>query len=365
MRKYVLVNPFPWSLANGVTSYLRNVLAFLREAGIDATCISNDDNLSPADYQHFLRDTLLARFRAEEVVVEAPEVKCPTRLLPPEFPVHIRLHCPDALVEAYNKRPIQWEAFAAEMGAVRAARVVSSPSYALLRALEGHVETGAIHVYKNPPPASPAFSPHFPKKERDVVFLGRFRRLKGADFLAPLLRRLPDRLSVALAGKGSDLFVTPREARCRVTTHGEIVGPDRLRLLGESRVALVLSRFENCSMTMLESVAMGTVVAGWRVGGNDEIAPPNLIRLASLGDIEALVATIMQLLEETYPCAGEFRAATDRVMEDFRHGWRHVWNAVRQPAPVPLYRGLNCGESPARCWDVVEDEWFRPSTPGG
>ena len=364
MRKYVLANPFPWSLANGVTSYLRNVLAFLREAGIDAMCISNDDNLSPADYQHFLRDTLLARFRAGEVVVEAPEVKCPTRLLPREFPVHIRLHCPDALVEAYNGRPIQWKAFAEEMEAVRAARVVSSPSYALLRALEGHIETGAIHVYKNPPPAPPVSSAHFPKKERDVVFLARFRRLKGVDFLDPILRRLPDRLSVALAGKESDLFVTPREARCRVTVRGEIVGPDRLRLLGESRGALVLSRFENCSMTILESVAMGTVVAGWRVGGNGEIAPPTLIRLASLGDIKALVATIMDLLEETYPCDKAFRAATDLIMADFRDGWRHVWNAVQQLAPVPIYRGLNCGEGSVGRRDIAEDEWFRRSTPG-
>jgi glycosyltransferase involved in cell wall biosynthesis len=197
-----------------------------------------------------------------------------------------------------------------------------------------------------------------------VVFLARFRRLKGVDFLEPLLRRLPDRLSVALAGKGSDLFVTPREARCRVTAHGEIVGPDRLRLLAESRVALVLSRFENCSMTILESVAMGTVVAGWQVGGNDEIAPPSLIRLVPLGDIEALVATIKELLEDTYPCDEEFRVATNRVREDFRNGWWHAWNAVRRPAAVPLYRGLNCGESSAGRQDDVEDEWLRRSTPG-
>jgi glycosyltransferase involved in cell wall biosynthesis len=361
---YVLVNPYPWRRANGVTSYLRNMLTFLREAGIDAISISNDQELPRAAYQRFVRDTLLTRFQAEEVVVEAPEVKCPTLLLPREFPVHIRLHCPNALVEAHNGRPVQWEEFAEGMEAVRAARVVSSPSYALLRALEGHVETGAVHVYKNPPPRDLAPSVTLGKKERDVVFLGRFSRLKGADFLGPLLRHIPERLSVALAGRESDRFTVPQEARCRVTVHEEIVGRNRLRFLGESRVALMLSRFENCSMTILESLAMGTVVAGWRVGGNDEIAGSKLIRLVPLGDMEALVATIIELLEATYPSEGEFRAATDRVMEDFRDGWWHVWNAVRQPAPVSLYRGLNCGESLAGRGGVAEREWFPASTPG-
>ena len=362
--KYVLVNPFPWKRANGVTSYLRNMLTFLREAGIDAIIISNDEELPRAGYQRFLRDKLATQFRPDEVVIEAPEVKSPTLLLRREFPVHIRLHCPNALVEAHNGGTVQWEEFAEEMEVVRAARVVSSPSHALLRALQEHVETGAVHVYKNPPPKDLDSNATFGKKERDVVFLGRFSRLKGADFIEPLLRRFPDRLSVAVAGRESDRFTAPEEVRSRVTVHGQIVGPDRLRLLGESRVALMLSRFENCSMTILESLAMGTVVAGWRVGGNDEIAGPNLIRLAPFGDMEALVTTIIELIEETYPSEGEFRAAIDRVMTDFRDGWWHVWNTVRQPPPIPLYRGMNCGESLAGRGGVAERDWLRGSPPG-
>jgi glycosyltransferase involved in cell wall biosynthesis len=362
--KYVLVNPFPWSLANGVTSYLRNVLAFLREAGIDAVCISNDENLSREDYQRFVQYTIPARFQADEVVIEAPEVKCPTLLLSPEFPVHIRLHCPDAIVQTHNGNPVQWGEFAEEMQAVRAARVVSSPSYALLRALEGQIETGAAHVYKNPPPESVPSAGTFGKKARDVVFLGRFRRLKGVDFLEPFLRSVPEKLSVALAGRGSDHFAAPPETRCQVTAYGEIVGSDRLRLLDESRVTLMLSRFENCSMIILESLAMGTVVAGWRVGGNDEIAGPKMIRLAPLGDTKALVATILELLEQPYPGAEEFRTATDRVMQDFRDGWWHMWNTIRQPPPIPLYRGLNCGGNAAGDGGVAERECLSASPHG-
>jgi hypothetical protein len=73
----------------------------------------------------------------------------------------------------------------------------------------------------------------------------------------------------------------------------------------------------------------------------------------------------VELLEETgYPGAEEFRAATDRVMEDFRDGWWHVWNAVREASPIPLYRGLNCGETLAGRAGVAEREWLRASAPG-
>jgi hypothetical protein len=47
----VLVNPYPWRHANGVTSYLRNLRSFLREVGIDSACISNDAALPRAAYQ--------------------------------------------------------------------------------------------------------------------------------------------------------------------------------------------------------------------------------------------------------------------------------------------------------------------------
>jgi hypothetical protein len=52
------------------------------------------------------------------------------------------------------------------------------------------------------------------------------------------------------------------------------------------------------------------------------------------------------------------------VMEDFRDGWWQVWNAVREGSPIPLYRGLNCGESLTGRGGVAEREWLRASPPG-
>ena len=92
--RYVLVSPYPSARRNGVTTYIEHVNAFLVEYGLEPVCIYNDDRLRRADYQTLVRDTVTARFRPEEVLVEAPEVGCPTLLLPPGYRVHVRLHCP-------------------------------------------------------------------------------------------------------------------------------------------------------------------------------------------------------------------------------------------------------------------------------
>jgi glycosyltransferase involved in cell wall biosynthesis len=341
-RTCVLVNPFPRSSANGVTSYLDNLTSFLQDAGVPFVCISNDDQLTREQFQGFVCDRLVSRFRADEIVIEAPEVKAPTLLLPPEFPVHIRLHCPHAIVETHNGWPVHWGQFAEEMQVVRRARVVSSPSYALLRVLHDDLDAGTAHVYKNPPPWRISAQTERARKKRDLVYLGRFMRSKGAESLAPLLRRLPDSLTVALAGRESDRFGVPSEADDRVTLFDEIAGPERLYFLSEGRLSLLLSRFENCSMTILESLAVGTVVVGWRVGGNAEIGPSRLIRTVPLDDLDALAATIVALLQEPYPEPEEFRSAIAQVAADFRAGWQRVWSTFQQPTPVPVYRGMDC-----------------------
>jgi glycosyltransferase involved in cell wall biosynthesis len=364
---YVLVNPFPWRRANGVTSYLRNLMMFLRDTGVRAVCISNDDDLPRATYQRFVRETITARFQPDGILVEAPDVKSPTLLLPPQFAVHIRLHCPNALVEAHNGWPVHWGEFAEEMEVVRTAHLVSSPSYALLRALEGYVDADAVHVYKNPPPWRVTPRHVRSGKTCDLVYLARFSPLKGTDSLAPLLRRLPGDVSVAFAGRESDRFGIPADARCSVTVHGEISGRRRLRFLRSGRISLLLSRFENCSMTILESLAVGTIVAGWRVGGNEEIAPPRLVRLVERDDVEALAATIHELRDEPHPPADEFRRAIAGIGEDFRRGWQHLWSAFQCRATAAPYRGMDAsGRTDVETADPRAREWLRraPAIPG-
>jgi glycosyltransferase involved in cell wall biosynthesis len=346
--RYVLVSPYPLTRRNGVTTYLHHLRAFLAEQGVECVSIDNADHIPRAEYQAVVRDTITARFRPDEVIVEAPEVNCPTRLLPREYRVHIRLHCPNAFVRRYNERPPNVAQFRQELRVARTAQLVSSPSYALLQLLRPYLDGASIHVYKNPPPPpSPGMLPPG-ERPHDVVFMGNFSRLKGADFLNPLLKRLPARHSVVLAGRDSERFHVDPSVQCRVSVRPHIPGPERLALLAQARVALSLSRFENCSMMVLESLAAGTVVAGWDVGGHAEIADSRFIRLVRLGDLDALVSVIAATAGDPYPSPPEFRAATTRVMDDFRRGWTQVWERARTGADGPIYRGVDRADAAPR-----------------
>src|SRR6185295_16092813 len=71
-----------------------------------------------------------------------------------------------------------------------------------------------------------------------------------------------------------------------------------------------LSRFENCSMMVLESLAAGTVVAGWDVGGHAEIADARFIRLVRLGDLDAMAGRTCGSAPRTERTAGSIGAST-------------------------------------------------------
>ena len=337
-KTYVLVNHLTRTISDGIGNYSRAVLDELRREGIDTAFITRDEGVSDADYRTCVLNAVTTRFSSTRIIVEAPEVACSTSLLPPEYRVHVRLHCPNALVQAHNEQPIDWEQFGEELEVARRAHVVSSPSYALLRELRPFLDVSRIHVYKNPPPTGVSLV-DAGSKRHDVVFLGRFRRVKGIDFLNPVLSALPPSYSVVLAGRGSEAFALSPSVRCRVSARGEVFGRERYRLLGEARVALMLSRFENCSMLVLECLAIGTIVVGWQVGGNAEIAGPDLIRLVPFGDTDALVAAVVASVEGTPPAPNRFRAATAQVAEDFRRGWQQVWDPVLGGHGV--YRGLD------------------------
>jgi glycosyltransferase involved in cell wall biosynthesis len=346
MRQYVLVNHATAGRSDGVRHYSLGVLSELRRWGIDTTFITRDardardERSASVDYPAWVRETVTTRFSSAEALIEAPEVTGPTLLLPPEYRVHVRLHCPSAFAQAHNGGPVDWQQLERELEVVRRAHTVSSPSHALLRELRPFLDVSRVHVYKNPPPAG--LTPvDAAAKRHDVVFLGRFRRAKGIDYLNPVLGALPPSYTVVLAGRGAEEFQLSPSVRCRVSVRGEVLGPERYRLLGEARAALMPSRFENCSMVVLECLAVGTAVVGWDVGGHGEIAEPDLIRLVPFDDVDALVAALVAAVEGVAPAPDRFRAATAQVAEDFRRGWWHVWDGSARGDAV--YRGLDVG----------------------
>lgn len=336
----ILVNPFSRGTtagaASGIDVYCRTVAAFL-EPWVRLDVIDNDAGLDRRAFQEKVRD-LLARHHPDDVVVEAPEARAATLLLPEHYAVHVRVHCPLALAQYHDGVPIDHDAFHEELAVVRRARLVSVPSHVMARELQDALPAVAPLIFPNPPPAMtrlPAYC-----KDIDVLVLGRAQRLKGTDYLAPILRSLPADFRVTLVGRGMDELPLGRGIRCQVDRRGEVRGEARFELLARARATLVPSRFESFSMVAVESLACGTTAVVWDGSAAAELAPPPLVRVAPAGDIDAIAHVLTDTCRAgVYPSPEEFAAQVQQLRDGFERGARHViahaHSRSRPPFPSP------------------------------
>ncbi len=122
----------------------------------------------------------------------------------------------------------------------------------------------------------------------------------------------------------------------------EFVGEERFHMLGQARALLLTSRFENCSMTVLDSLVAGTVVVAWDVGGHAEIAPPPLICLVPFENYELMATELERVRTEPYPSEARFEAAIEALVRDFERGFQAIREElIDGRARHRPYEGLN------------------------
>jgi len=328
--KYLLINPLSGG-SSGIDNYTRALIPQLQQIGIQCDYFQNSENLSPAQFRIAVREYVLSRYGYEDVIIEAPEAKASTLLLPRQYKTHIRLHCPLAIAQKYDGHDVNQDAFSNELRVMYKATLVSSPSHALLEHLSPEFNPRSGAVFKNPVDDSIPMR-GAEQKDLDVVFLGRFQELKGVAYINPILERLPEHVKVVLIGRGSSQFVLSRAIKCQVECHEHIEGPERLDYVGRAKALLMLSKFENCSMVILEALAAGTIVHCWNVGGNAEIAPPPLLNAFDFEDVDAISESVINVLEKDfpYPERSDFRRALDSLRADFRNGMGSVIDRLTQ-----------------------------------
>ncbi len=322
--KYLLINPLSGG-SSGIDNYTKALLPRLGAMGMSYDYYCNEGNLSPANFRRAVLQYVTSKYGYEDVIIEAPEAKAATLLLPRQYKTHIRLHCPLAIAQKYDGHDVNEDAFSNELRVMYKANLVSSPSHALLEHLSPEFNPAAAAVFKNP--VDPSIRMHeFSEKVWDVVFLGRFQTLKGVEYLNPILERLPKHFRVVLVGRGATDYPLSKAIRCYVETHEQIEGPARFTYVGQSKVLLLLSKFENCSMVILESIASGTIVDCWNVGGNAEIAPAPVLNAFDFEDIDAIATHVKGVCDPSYqyPSLQDFHRALDRVQQDFESGLSSV-----------------------------------------
>lgn len=291
MSKKLMINHFVKDpkFSNGVTNYIKEVNNQVTEK---YDVLYKPYKMNMSEFRTYIYNKLGSN-PEEFDIIECAESQSPCLYLPNNFNIHVRMHCPFYLFKKIIHEEPSESRFSDEVRAMYKAKAISSPSHGMLDLLSTELDIDKIHVYKNPITTRLDYYKEHDKKEIDVLFFGRFNKLKGNEYLIDLISLLPEKYKIVIAGKQEHKIILPDSRSTNVEVLDHIKGDDKFHLLSNAKTVVSLSKFENCSMAILESFSVGTPVVAWDVGGNSEIAPPSIIKLAQIGDINEISRVII------------------------------------------------------------------------
>ncbi len=164
------------------------------------------------------------------------------------------------------------------------------------------VAHGEIEAALAPPPAPAA---------RQIVFLGRLEiAQKGLDLLLRACGTLlpEEDATLVVAGDGRDAQTFGEQAAgspasARIALPGRVGGREKWRLLAESQLCVMPSRYETFGLSALESLACGTPVVGFDIDSLRETVPSGTGELVEPFDLNALREALRRLLRSPDRCA--------------------------------------------------------------
>ena len=151
------------------------------------------------------------------------------------------------------------------------------------------------------------FAPNLSVKPREkgdyVLMFGHLSRQKGVYTLLEAARRMPE-VSFLFAGNGEAVEEIGKVPNCRWM--GFLRGETLQNLVARVRVTVYPSQWpENCPLSVIESISLGTPVVAGNIGGIPElIRPGETGELFTPGDPDALEAALRVVLENPgrYTC---------------------------------------------------------------
>jgi glycosyltransferase involved in cell wall biosynthesis len=149
----------------------------------------------------------------------------------------------------------------------------------------------------------------------DIVYVGEFRRIKGADLLVDALARLHaggNKLTLTLAGDGEEMPALKTQVeRLGLAQSVRFIGHVKARHgFSKGRLLVVPSRGDSMPYVVIEAGAAGIPMVAARVGGIPEIFGSEAQSLFAPSSVEAMAAAIEAALAD--PAAAQVRAKTLR-----------------------------------------------------
>jgi glycosyltransferase involved in cell wall biosynthesis len=181
----------------------------------------------------------------------------------------------------------------------------------------------------------------------DIVYVGEFRHIKGADLLidaVALLHADGKPVTLTLAGDGEETAALKAQVERLGLTHSvRFIGHVKARYgFSKGRLLVVPSRGDSMPYVVIEAGAAGIPMAAANVGGIPEIFGPFTDALFAPNIVGAVADAIEIALEDPEVAQARARALRERIFQHFSQkamvegvlaGYRDAFEAVRnQPA---------------------------------
>lgn len=166
---------------------------------------------------------------------------------------------------------------------------------------------------------SAEFEPVAPAMDAtDLVYVGEFRHIKGADLLIgaiDVLRQRGREVSLTLAGDGEEMAALQQQVAQRSLAGAvRFIGHVPARHgFARGRLLVVPSRGDSLPYVVIEAGAAGIPMLAARVGGIPEILSPESSRLFPPDDPPAMAAAIARALDDPQAARADADALRDRV----------------------------------------------------
>ncbi|HLG84252.1 MAG TPA: glycosyltransferase family 4 protein [Bradyrhizobium sp.] len=179
----------------------------------------------------------------------------------------------------------------------------------------------------------------------DLVYVGEFRRIKGADLLVDALARLHaggSRLTLTLAGDGEEMTALKAQVeRLGLTRSVRFIGHVKARHgFSKGRLLVVPSRGDSMPYVVIEAGAAGVPMVAAGVGGIPEIFGPQATSLFVPSSVDAMADAIQAALADPAAAEARARALRERILLHFSQkamvdgvlaGYREAFAALAAP----------------------------------
>lgn len=312
---YVIIDPIG-NKFKGITVYTELLEARIKKI-INPVILKKKDE-DRVTFQKKINQYIEANFSPQNTIIEAPETGASTIFLDKKWIVHIRLHCLQALSNVYDGKIYDRNVLEEDLICIKKASFISGPSKFIINQTKNIINIEDSICYPNP---VPVYKDIYHQKDVDVLFLGRFQKLKGIQFLPEICQNIKGK--IVIAGDGAKKFV--HKNKLDATPIENVHGYIKDELISKAKQVIIPSLFESFSMVAVEALANNALVVAWNNNAIIEIANAPLVRCAKFGDtleFRSIIQDNLTLYKSISP--GEYYKAVCQLDGNFIGGFKKI-----------------------------------------